>query len=80
MYIESVKHYIIVHQKDGIKLNAKYKISDIEIELQDKNFLRIHRSFIINLKKQLLLLLMMSKLERLKYQLEQVIRNMFLKY
>lgn len=50
LYIESVKDYIIVHQKDGIKLNAKYKISDIEMELQDKNFLRIHRSFIINLK------------------------------
>ncbi|MFB9080349.1 LytR/AlgR family response regulator transcription factor [Flavobacterium procerum] len=50
LYIESVKDYIIVHQKDGIKLNAKYKISDIEIELQSKNFLRIHRSFIINLK------------------------------
>ncbi|MBF4487664.1 MULTISPECIES: LytTR family DNA-binding domain-containing protein [unclassified Flavobacterium] len=50
LYIESVKDYIIVHQKDGIKLNAKYKISDIQIELQDKSFLRIHRSFIINLK------------------------------
>jgi DNA-binding LytR/AlgR family response regulator len=50
LYIESVKDYIIVHQKEGIKLNAKYKISDIEIELQDKSFLRIHRSFIINLK------------------------------
>ncbi|MBE8725698.1 LytR/AlgR family response regulator transcription factor [Flavobacterium hungaricum] len=51
LYIESIKDYIIVHQKDGVKLNAKYKISDIETELQDKNFLRIHRSFIINLKK-----------------------------
>lgn len=50
LYVESVKDYIIVHQKEGIKLNAKYKISDIEMELQDKSFLRIHRSFIINLK------------------------------
>ncbi|KAF2510574.1 LytR/AlgR family response regulator transcription factor [Flavobacterium foetidum] len=50
LYIESVKDYIVVHQKEGVKLNAKYKISDIEMELQDKNFLRIHRSFIINLK------------------------------
>ncbi|WP_291150832.1 LytR/AlgR family response regulator transcription factor [Flavobacterium sp. UBA7680] len=50
LYIESVKDYIIIHQKDGVNLNAKYKISDIELELQDKNFLRIHRSFIINLK------------------------------
>jgi len=50
LYIESVKDYIVIHQKDNVKLTAKYKISDIEIELQDKNFLRIHRSFIINLK------------------------------
>ena len=50
LYIESVKDYIVIHQKENVNLTAKYKISDIEIELQDKNFLRIHRSFIINLK------------------------------
>lgn len=50
LYIESVKDYIVINQKENIKLTAKYKISDIEIELQDKNFLRIHRSFIINQK------------------------------
>lgn len=50
LYIESIKDYIIIHQKENVKLNVKYKISDIEIELQGKNFLRIHRSFIINLK------------------------------
>ncbi|MBP1224527.1 LytR/AlgR family response regulator transcription factor [Flavobacterium sp. 1355] len=50
LYIESVKDYIVVHKKEGVKFTAKYKISDIEVELQDKGFLRIHRSFIINLK------------------------------
>ncbi|KRD12353.1 two-component system response regulator [Flavobacterium sp. Root901] len=50
LYIESIKDYIVVHQKEGIKLTAKYKISDIELELQDKHFLRIHRSFVVNLK------------------------------
>ena len=50
LYIESVKDYIVIHQKENVKLTAKYKISDIEIELQDKSFLRIHRSFIVNLK------------------------------
>ncbi|WP_264537672.1 LytR/AlgR family response regulator transcription factor [Flavobacterium sp. N1736] len=50
LYIESVKDYIVIHQKENFKLTVKYKISDIEIELQGKNFLRIHRSFIINLK------------------------------
>ncbi|WP_379091749.1 LytTR family transcriptional regulator DNA-binding domain-containing protein [Pedobacter sp. UC225_65] len=33
------------------KINAKYKISDIEIELKPFNFIRIHRSFIVNPKK-----------------------------
>lgn len=49
-YIESRKDYIIVH---GIQqqLMAKYKISELEHELQSKDFLRIHRSFIVNLKK-----------------------------
>lgn len=50
LYIESIKDYIVIHQKEDTKLTAKYKISDIEIELQDKSFLRIHRSFIINVK------------------------------
>lgn len=49
LFIESIKDNIIVHQKEGKKLTAKYKISDIEIELEGKKFLRIHRSFIINL-------------------------------
>lgn len=51
LFIESIKDYIVVHQGAGVKHTAKYKISDIEIELQEKGFLRIHRSFIINLKK-----------------------------
>ncbi|BFM44767.1 LytTR family DNA-binding domain-containing protein [Flavobacterium sp. CFS9] len=50
LFIESVKDYIVVHQKEGVKLTAKYKIGDIEVELQGKDFLRVHRSFIINLK------------------------------
>lgn len=50
LFIESVKDYIVVHQKGGVKLTAKYKIGDIEMELQGKDFLRVHRSYIINLK------------------------------
>jgi two-component system LytT family response regulator len=49
LYIESVKDYIKVHntQKEII---AKFKISEIEAELAGKGFLRVHRSFIVNLK------------------------------
>nr|WP_294938999.1 LytTR family DNA-binding domain-containing protein [uncultured Flavobacterium sp.] len=51
LFIESIKDYIVVHQGAGVKHTAKYKISDIEVELQEKGFMRIHRSFIINLNK-----------------------------
>lgn len=50
LYIESFKDYIVIHCT-AQQLNAKYKIGDIEMELQGKNFLRIHRSYIVNLKK-----------------------------
>jgi two-component system LytT family response regulator len=50
LYIESLKDYVIIHCVDQ-KINAKYKISDIEIELKPFDFIRIHRSFIVNPKK-----------------------------
>ncbi|MFH6991187.1 LytR/AlgR family response regulator transcription factor [Flavobacterium sp. FlaQc-48] len=50
VYIESVKDYIIIHLLDK-KVTAKYKFGDMEKELSGKNFLRIHRSFIINMDK-----------------------------
>lgn len=51
IFIESVKDYIVVHRTGGEKLTAKYKIGELEEDLKGKSFLRIHRSFIINLKK-----------------------------
>jgi DNA-binding LytR/AlgR family response regulator len=50
LYIESLKDYIKIHT-DKKCIVAKYKIGDIELELADKEFLRTHRSYIINLKK-----------------------------
>jgi DNA-binding LytR/AlgR family response regulator len=51
LYIESLKDYIAVHRTDGSSLSAKYKISELEEELKGQPFLRIHRSFIVNLQK-----------------------------
>ncbi|HVI47911.1 MAG TPA: response regulator transcription factor [Chitinophaga sp.] len=51
LYIESIRDYIVVHRTGKEKLSVKYKISDLEEELKDKGFLRIHRSFIINMNK-----------------------------
>jgi two-component system, LytTR family, response regulator len=48
LYIESVKDYIKIVLTDNKSITSKYKISDIEVELDQNKFLRIHRSFIIN--------------------------------
>jgi two-component system, LytTR family, response regulator len=50
LYIESVKDYVKIITT-GETIMAKYRISDMENELSAKGFLRIHRSFIVNLKQ-----------------------------
>ncbi len=50
LYVESLRDYVIIHCQHQ-EINAKYKISDIEMELRPFNFLRIHRSFIVNPRK-----------------------------
>ncbi|HVW14561.1 MAG TPA: LytTR family DNA-binding domain-containing protein [Mucilaginibacter sp.] len=49
LYMESLKDYVKVYTPNGT-VTTKYKISDMENKLSNKNFLRIHRSFIVNLK------------------------------
>jgi two-component system LytT family response regulator len=49
LYIESLKDYVKIYTADTA-LTTKRKISDMEAELSNKGFLRIHRSFIVNLK------------------------------
>jgi two-component system, LytTR family, response regulator len=51
LYIESLKDYIKITLTDTKSISSKYKISDIEQVLNANNFLRIHRSFIINSSK-----------------------------
>lgn len=48
LYAESLKDYIHVHTPEKT-ITAKYKISDFEKELEGKGFLRVHRSYIVNL-------------------------------
>ncbi len=47
-YIESIKDYIKIHTS-GKKLLIKQTLTAFEIELPAKDFLRIHRSYIVNL-------------------------------
>lgn len=51
LYIESLKDYIKIHLTTGRAITFKYKISDIELELREKNFLQVHRSFLVNTGK-----------------------------
>jgi DNA-binding LytR/AlgR family response regulator len=51
LYIESLKDYIKIHTRDGENIVSKFKISDIEDKLPNKQFIRIHRSYIINTEK-----------------------------
>lgn len=51
LYIESLKDYIKIHIQDGGNIISKFKISDIENKLLNDQFIRIHRSYIINTEK-----------------------------
>ena len=49
MYVESMGDNLIVHTEKRT-INSRYTISSIEKVLEGKNFIRIHRSFIISTK------------------------------
>ncbi len=51
VYIESLKDYIQIHLENEKTIVSKYKLGDIEQELMTYNFLRVHRSYIINTSK-----------------------------
>ncbi|WP_307209929.1 LytTR family DNA-binding domain-containing protein [Chryseobacterium lathyri] len=50
MYIESLKDYITIHLENGKSHHIKKNISVFE-KLLSSEFIRIHRSFIIQTKK-----------------------------
>jgi two-component system LytT family response regulator len=49
IYIESIRDFIQIHFMNEKKLMLKYRISKIEAELSG-NFIRIHKSYIVNKK------------------------------
>lgn len=46
LYIESVKEYVHIHTT-GQTVITRYQLHDLETFLDDPNFLRVHRSFIV---------------------------------
>lgn len=49
LYMESLKDYVKIHTSTG-EIMTKYRISEMEADLGSEHFLRIHRSYIVNLK------------------------------
>jgi len=48
LYVESIKDYVKIHFVDS-RLVVKTTLSDFEGRLPDETFLRIHRSYVVNL-------------------------------
>lgn len=48
LYVESLKDYVKIHTL-AKSIVTKFQIGEIEQLLEDQNFLRIHKSFIVNL-------------------------------
>ncbi len=49
LYAESRKDYVLVYTRQQT-ISSKYQISKLEQQLEGKGFLRIHRSYLVNLK------------------------------
>jgi two-component system, LytTR family, response regulator len=51
IYCEAAKNYTIFHFIDGRKITASRSIGDFEVLLSELGFMRIHKSYIVNLSK-----------------------------
>lgn len=51
LYIESEGEYVRLHLKDGSSIMTLFRLKNMEASLPSDSFMRIHRSFIINLKQ-----------------------------
>lgn len=49
VYLESAGEYVRLHLSDGTKLVTLFRLKNMENSLQASQFMRVHRSYIINL-------------------------------
>ncbi len=49
VYVESAGEYVRLHLADGTKLVTLFRLKNMESELHSSQFMRVHRSYIINL-------------------------------
>lgn len=50
VYIESEGEYVRIHLADGRRITTLYRIKNMETQLPTERFMRIHRSYIVNLQ------------------------------
>lgn len=50
IYIESAGEYVRLHLADGTRIMTLFRIKNIEATLPSDMFMRVHRSYIVNLK------------------------------
>lgn len=50
IFIESEGEYVRIHLADGSKITTLYRIKNMEAALPHEQFMRIHRSYIVNLQ------------------------------
>ena len=49
VYLESAGEYVRLHLADGTKLVTLFRLKNMESTLQSSQFMRVHRSYIVNL-------------------------------
>ena len=49
VYLESAGEYVRLHLSDGTKLVTLFRLKNMENSLQSSQFMRVHRSYIVNL-------------------------------
>ena len=49
VYLESAGEYVRLHLADGTKLVTLFRLKNMESALQSSQFMRVHRSYIVNL-------------------------------
>ena len=49
LYIDSNRHIVTLHLKDGSEIVTQDKLNDIESRIGEKRFLRCHQSYLVNM-------------------------------
>ena len=50
IYLESMGEYVRIHTTEGKTLTALYRLKNMEAALPADTFMRVHRSYIVNLR------------------------------